>query len=171
LAQQLHSNPKERAENIMITDLVRNDLAKCSQVGTVKVPDLCGVYPFPSVHQMISTVESKAKEEITFDQILKNTFPMGSMTGAPKIKAMELIDQIESFNRGLYSGSIGYIDSNGDFDLNVVIRSVFFNEKSGKLSIRVGSAITIDSVPELEWAECLSKINGLIQLIGAEIKG
>jgi para-aminobenzoate synthetase component 1 len=171
LAQQLQSNPKERAENIMITDLVRNDLAKCSQVGTVKVPDLCGVYPFPSVHQMISTVESKTKEDIKFDQILKNTFPMGSMTGAPKIKAMELIDQIESFNRGLYSGSIGYIDSRGDFDLNVVIRSVFYNEKSGKLSIRVGSAITIDSVPELEWAECLSKINGLIQLIGAEIKG
>jgi para-aminobenzoate synthetase component 1 len=165
LSNHLRNNEKEMAENMMIVDLVRNDLAKSCRAGTVKVDDLFGIYQFPTVHQMISTISGELKTNMCPVDVIKNAFPMGSMTGAPKIKAMELIERFESFKRGSYSGSAGYIAPNGDFDFNVLIRSVFYNEEEKHLSIAVGSAITYDSIPEQEYEECLLKADILIKLL------
>jgi para-aminobenzoate synthetase component I len=160
--QSLANSAKDRAENIMIVDLVRNDLSRVSKVGSVKVEELCGIYTFPNVHQMISTVISEVSDDACFDNILEATFPMGSMTGAPKIEVMKHIDRLESFKRNLYSGSIGYWN-NGDFDLNVVIRSL---EKVGEsLFHSVGGAITYDSIAADEYDECLTKAQSIRKLI------
>ena len=128
-----HSN-KDRSENVMIVDLVRNDLSKVCKEGTVKVEELFGIYSFPQVHQMISTVSGELKNNISFSEIIKATFPMGSMTGAPKKRVMELIEQYERTKRGIFSGAVGYISPNGDFDFNVVIRSIMYNSQSSYLS-------------------------------------
>ena len=167
LADWLKNDPKERSENVMIVDLVRNDLSRVAEKGTVRVEELCGIHSFETVHQMISTVACEVREEVTFTDILRATFPMGSMTGAPKYRAMELIETHESFQRGLYSGSIGYIDPNGDFDLNVVIRTVIHNAKTGYLSCGVGSAITIQSDPEKEYEECMVKVKKIMDGVNA----
>ena len=155
--QGLENDPKERAENIMITDLVRNDLSKSAKRGSVRVDELCGVYPFGSVNQMISTVSCELAEDLRPEQAILNAFPMGSMTGAPKVRAMELIDEFEDFKRGIYSGAIGYFAPNGDFDFNVVIRSLIYDSDTKKLSCPTGSAITIQSDPEREYDECMLK--------------
>ena len=162
LKEALQQNEKERAENIMIVDLVRNDLSKIAQAKSVKVDELCQVYSFENVHQMISTISCIPKEDASFTDIIRATFPMGSMTGAPKLKAMEIIEQSEDFKRGLYSGSMGYISPNGDFDFNVVIRSLLFNELTKYLSCAVGGAITIQSIPEDEYQECLTKVKRIL---------
>ena len=162
LKESLQQNEKERAENIMIVDLVRNDLSKIAQAKSVKVDELCQVYSFENVHQMISTISCIPKEDASFTDIIRATFPMGSMTGAPKLKAMEIIEQSEDFKRGLYSGSMGYISPNGDFDFNVVIRSLLFNELTKYLSCAVGGAITIQSIPEDEYQECLTKVKRIL---------
>lgn len=162
----LRNNEKELAENVMIVDLVRNDLTKSAVPGTVKVDELFGIYSFKQVHQMISTVVCEADDRLTNAEILKNTFPMGSMTGAPKISAMKLIERYEKTCRGVYSGSVGYFSPNGDFDFNVVIRSIVYNSKNGYLSFQVGSAITGDSIPEQEYEECLLKAKAIFQLLG-----
>jgi para-aminobenzoate synthetase component I len=154
---QLLENPKERSENVMIVDLVRNDLSKVCKQGTVVADELFGIYTFPQVHQMISTIRGELRPEVGFTEILQASFPMGSMTGAPKRKVMELIDRYEPARRGLYSGALGYIDPSGDFDFNVVIRSMLYNEGSGYLSFPAGSAITHHSDPEQEYEECLLK--------------
>ena len=159
---QLYNDPKERAENVMIVDLVRNDLSRIAQKGSVHVPELFGIYTFPTVHQMISTIECKVDESVTFGDILKATYPMGSMTGAPKIRAMHLIEQYENFKRGIYSGSVGILFPNGDFDLNVVIRSIVMNLETYSLTCSVGGAITIDAIPENEWNECKTKISRIL---------
>jgi para-aminobenzoate synthetase component 1 len=160
----LHSE-KERAENLMIVDLVRNDLARSAQTGTVKVEELFGIYTFPQVHQMISTVSAKKRTDIHPVESIKNAFPMGSMTGAPKIRSMELIEDYEQTQRGLYSGSIGYFAPGGNFDFNVVIRSIQYNTDSQYLSFEVGGAITYDSDPESEYAECLLKAKAMIEVL------
>ncbi|UYZ63937.1 aminodeoxychorismate synthase component I [Hymenobacter weizhouensis] len=157
---------KERAENLMIVDLVRNDLARVAQTGTVQVPELFGLYPFRHVWQMISTVEAQLRPGVDLVDVLRAAFPMGSMTGAPKIRAMQLIEHYEHTRRGLYSGSIGYIGPGGDFDLNVVIRSLQYRQDTGYLSFQVGSAITYDSVPEREYEECLLKAQALLEVLG-----
>jgi para-aminobenzoate synthetase component 1 len=157
IIEALRSNTKELSENVMIVDLVRNDLSRLAKTGTVKVDELCGIYSFPTVHQMISTVSCEVKEGIGLHDIIRATFPMGSMTGAPKKRAMELIDQYEHFARGWYSGSMGYVRSNGDFDLNVIIRSIRYKHRNHYLSYAVGSAITAASIPEKEYEECLLK--------------
>jgi len=162
LKKKLEHDPKERAENIMIVDLMRNDLSKLAQKDSVQVDELCGIYSFETVHQMISTVSCTACEDKSFIDIIKATFPMGSMTGAPKIRAMELIEEYEAFKRGLYSGSIGYIAPNGDFDFNVIIRTVIYNRRLKTLSCAVGSAITIQSDAEKEYEECLVKIQKIL---------
>ena len=154
--KHLRTSAKEQAENVMIVDLMRNDLSKICEDGTVKVRELFGIYSFPQVHQMVSTIEGKLRRDIFFSAILEATFPMGSMTGAPKKRVMELIAQYESCHRGLYSGSVGYFH-NGNFDFNVVIRSILYNQTSRYLSYSVGSGITIYSNPEKEWEECLLK--------------
>jgi para-aminobenzoate synthetase component 1 len=155
--QTLQNSNKERSENIMIVDLVRNDLAKIALKETVHVNELCEIYSFPNVHQMISTISCTLKKEIQFKDIFHATFPMGSMTGAPKVKAMQLIDEYESTSRNLFSGTVGYIDPEGNFDFNVVIRSILYNQESKHLSYWVGSAITALSNPESEYEECLLK--------------
>lgn len=150
----LMESEKERAENVMIVDLVRNDLARVASRGSVDVTELCGVYPFQQVYQMVSTIRAQLKPGLTFADALAATFPMGSMTGAPKISSMNHIDALEEHRRGLYSGSVGYIDPQGDFDMNVVIRSLVYNLSSGYLSYMVGGAITNLSDPEQEYQEC-----------------
>ncbi len=155
----LSENGKERSENIMITDLVRNDLAKTASKGTVEVEELCGVYTFKQVHHLISTIMSTSTK-LPID-ILRTTFPMGSMTGAPKIAAMKIIENLEETKRGLYSGAIGYFTPENDFDFNVVIRSILYNQREKYLSFSVGSAITSLSDPDQEYEECLLKAKAM----------
>ena len=153
--QQLENSLKERTENIMIVDLVRNDLSKVCAGGSVMVEELCKVYTFEKVHQMISTIKGELENtDLTFSTLLQALFPMGSMTGAPKLKAMQLIDELEKEARGLFSGTVGYIAPNGDFDFNVIIRSLLFNEVKGIYKFHAGSAITMASDAELEYQEC-----------------
>ena len=159
--RQLALDPKERAENIMITDLVRNDLSRTAEKGAVVVEELCEIYSFLQVHQMISTVSSKLNLQFAAVDVLKTTFPMGSMTGAPKISVMKIIEEVEETKRGLYSGAVGYFTPNGDFDFNVVIRSILYNQEKKYLSFSVGSAITSQSVPESEYEECLLKAKAM----------
>ncbi len=166
LKYQLQSDPKERAENIMITDLVRNDFSRIALKNSVHVDELCGIHTFETVHHMISTVSCEIDSNTTISDILKATFPMGSMTGAPKISSMELIEEYESFKRGLYSGSIGYIQPNDDFDFNVVIRTFIVNTKTKTISCSVGGAITMQATAEQEYDECLVKVKRMVQLFG-----
>lgn len=161
----LASDAKERAENIMITDLVRNDLSHTAQKGSVEVEELCGIYSFLQVHQMISTVTSKLDSQYSPVDVLKTTFPMGSMTGAPKISVMEIIENLEETKRGLYSGAIGYFTPEGDFDFNVVIRSILYNQENKYVSFSVGSAITSLSIPEKEYEECLLKAKAMHEVL------
>ena len=156
---------KERAENIMITDLVRNDLSRTAQKGSVEVQELCKIYSFLQVHQMISTVTSKLDSKYSVVDILKTTFPMGSMTGAPKISLMKIIEQLEETKRGLYSGAVGYFTPDGDFDFNVVIRSILYNQEKEYVSFSVGSAITSQSIPEKEYEECLLKAKAMREVL------
>lgn len=157
LADKLEHDQKERSENIMIVDLVRNDLSKTAIKGSVEVEELCKVYSFKQVHQLISTVVSEITKETDSINIIKNLFPMGSMTGAPKISAMQIIEKEESAKRSLYSGAVGYFTPNDDFDFNVVIRSILYNKSKQYLSYSVGGAITAKSDPEKEYQECLLK--------------
>lgn len=165
----LQHNEKERSENIMIVDLVRNDLSKTALKGTVEVEELCGIYSFKQVHQMISTICSKVAAETSPVEILKTTFPMGSMTGAPKISAMQLIEELEVTKRGLYSGAIGYFTPSGDFDFNVVIRSILYNAQNKYISYSVGSAITAKSDPMAEYEECLIKAKAMKTVLESDI--
>lgn len=158
---ELLNSAKNRSENVMVVDLVRNDLSKVCKEGTVLVDELYGIYSFPQVHQMISTISGELKEEICFTDILKATFPMGSMTGAPKNKVMQLIEKYEKIKRGIFSGAVGYISPDGDFDFNVVIRSIMYNADTSYLSFQTGSAITFYSDPEKEWEECLLKAEAI----------
>jgi para-aminobenzoate synthetase component 1 len=162
IREELLNDPKERAENVMIVDLVRNDLSKIAEPNSVQVDELFGIYTFNTVHQMISTISCIQKENISFTDVIRATFPMGSMTGAPKKRALELIEEHESFKRGLYSGTIGYIAPNGDFDWNVVIRTMLYNRDKKYLSCSVGSAITIASDPEKEYDECRLKVERIL---------
>jgi para-aminobenzoate synthetase component I len=168
LHHQLAHDEKERAENMMIMDLVRNDLGRSSQTGTVKVEEMFGIYGFRQVFQMMTTVTGQLRPDCHPAAAIKNAFPMGSMTGAPKIRAMELIEQYESTRRGLFSGSMGYLKPNGDFDFNVIIRSLQYNAATGYLSFMVGSAITYDSVPEQEYQECLLKAKAILSVLTNE---
>lgn len=161
----LANHPKEQQENVMIVDLVRNDLTKSAKKGTVTVEELFGIYSFKQVHQMISTVVCEIKDEVTNVEALKNTFPMGSMTGAPKIKAMQLMDHYERSQRGIYSGAVGYFSPEGDFDFNVIIRTILYNETEKYLSFHVGSAITYYANAENEYEECLLKIKAILEVL------
>ncbi|MCH7403390.1 anthranilate synthase component I family protein [Belliella kenyensis] len=170
LATQLFTSEKERAENLMIVDLMRNDLSKIAQTGSVAVEELFGVYPFPKVHQMISTVSARLNFPISFRQILSATFPMGSMTGAPKIKCMELIERYENFKRGWFSGSLGYILPDGNMDWNVIIRSIIYDSNSNKGYFAVGSAITSDADAAYEYEECMLKASAIISTLESPLE-
>lgn len=165
LKAELENNPKERSENIMIVDLVRNDLSRTAIKSSVNVEELCKIYTFKQVHQMISTLISEVENTTSPVAILQTTFPMGSMTGAPKIAAMKIIEDLEETKRGLYSGAIGYFTPNGDFDFNVVIRSILYNSHNQYLSFSVGSAITSLSEPESEYEECLLKAKAMFEVL------
>ena len=162
---QLASDPKERAENIMITDLVRNDLSRTAQQNSVQVEELCAVYSFLQVHQMISTITSKLDSQYSVIEAIKNSFPMGSMTGAPKVSAMKISEELEETKRGLYSGAVGYFTPTADFDFNVVIRSILYNQENKYVSFSVGSAITAQSVPEKEYEECILKAKAMSEVL------
>ncbi|MEN9510830.1 MAG: Aminodeoxychorismate synthase component 1 [Bacteroidota bacterium] len=164
LKNQLAGDEKNRAENIMIVDLVRNDLSMGCIPGTVKVPELCAVRSYARVHQMTSVVCGTSAPGIGTAQHLKNTFPMGSMTGAPKHEVMQHIERYESFRRGLYSGAIGYMDPSGDFDFNVVIRTLQYEESGGRIAYHTGGAITWDSEAAQEWEECRWKAAGILNV-------
>lgn len=161
----LQNDTKERAENVMIVDLVRNDLAKSCEAGSVKVEELFKVYTFSQVHHLISTISGALKNNVQVVDAIKNAFPMGSMTGAPKVIVMQHIEQYEKTKRGLYSGSVGYFSPNGNFDFNVVIRSILYNATNQYVSFQVGSAITYDAVAEKEYEECLLKANAMIEAL------
>ena len=161
IKQELLVNEKERSENIMIVDLVRNDLSHTAEKESVKVEELCGAYTFKQVHHLVSTVVSHVADGHSPVDVIKTTFPMGSMTGAPKISAMKIIEDLEETRRGLYSGAVGYFTPNGDFDFNVVIRSILYNENSKYVSFSVGSAITAEAKPESEYEECLLKAKAM----------
>ncbi len=163
----LRSNNKERSENVMVVDLVRNDLSRICKEGSVYVEELFGLYSFPQVHQMISSVKGELSDNLHWTDAIKATFPMGSMTGAPKKRVMELIDEYENTSRGLFSGSIGYISPIGDFDFNVVIRSIFYDAQKRDLSFSAGGGITFNSVAEDEYKESLLKVAAILKVLGA----
>ena len=165
LKQALFKDEKERSENIMIVDLVRNDLSKTAIEGSVKVEELCKIQTYKQIHQMMSTVVSTVAQSVHPVDIIKTTFPMGSMTGAPKISAMKIIEELEETKRGLYSGAIGYFEPNGDFDFNVVIRSILYNESNKYVSYSVGGAITAKSNPLNEYEECLIKAKAMREVL------
>lgn len=165
LKDELQHSAKDQSENVMVVDMVRNDLSKVCINGSVHVDELFGIYSYPQVHQMISTISGIKRPGTTFSEIIEATFPMGSMTGAPKHRVMELIEEYETTARGIFSGSVGYINSNGDFDFNVVIRSIMYNIKDQYLSYQVGSGITFYSDPEKEWDECLLKAKAIRQVL------
>ena len=170
LKEALHNNIKERTENVMAVDVARNDLSRFAKKGSVSVNKLYNIETFETVHQMVSTVSCELKGGKNFDDILDAAFPMASMTGAPKIKAMELIDEFENFERNHYSGAMGLIDEKGDFTLSVIIRSIFYNSLTKHLSISVGGAITYLSEPEKEYEECMLKAKALLKALNSEIK-
>ena len=151
----------------MIVDLVRNDLSHIAKRGTVNVEELQTIYSYKQVHQMVSTISCELKDNVSFMDILKGTFPMGSMTGAPKVSAMKLIEEFESTKRGLYSGAVGYISPEGDFDFNVIIRSILYNSDNKYLSFMVGSAITDQANAEQEYEECMLKARALFEVLGS----
>ena len=165
---ELLNSEKEKSENVMVVDLVRNDLSKVCKEGSVKVKELFGIYSFPQVHQMISTIEGEISEGLIWVDVLEATFPMGSMTGAPKQRVMELIEDFEQTKRGLFSGAIGYVDPHGNADFNVVIRSILFNADTNYISMQAGSAITFYSDAKKEYEECLLKAAILKLAIGAK---
>ena len=168
IKSELQNSIKERAENIMIVDLVRNDLSRIAASKNVKVDELCEIYNFPHVFQMISTVSCELEYKTNFTKILESTFPMGSMTGAPKIKAMELIEKYETSKRGIFSGSVGYIDDKGDFDFNVIIRTLLYNSKNKYLSLTTGGAITYLSDAEQEYEESLLKAEAVFEVFSSK---
>ncbi|MCC6722898.1 MAG: anthranilate synthase component I family protein [Saprospiraceae bacterium] len=165
LRQQLYQSQKDRSENVMIVDLVRNDLARSCRAGSVLVDELYGIYPFEQVLQMISTVSGELLPDVHPVDAIRRSFPMGSMTGAPKVRSMELIEQYEQTKRGLYSGAVGYFTPQGDFDFNVVIRSILYNAADRFLSFQAGGAIVFDSEPESEYEESLLKAQGMFKVL------
>jgi para-aminobenzoate synthetase component 1 len=169
IKQELRNQTKEQQENVMIVDLVRNDLTRSAKPGTVKTEELFGIYSFNQVHQMISTVVCEVQPRISDVRAIKNAFPMGSMTGAPKISAMQLMEEYESSKRGVYSGAIGYFGPDGDFDFNVVIRTLLYNQKNKYLSFHAGSAITFHADAEKEYDECLLKVKAILEVLGQPV--
>ena len=169
LIDELRTSQKDISENVMIADLVRNDLSITAKKDTVKVDELCKVYTFKKIHQMITSISSEIDRNISFTDVLKSSFPMGSMTGAPKLRSMELIECFEDFKRGAFSGAVGYITPQADFDFNVVIRTILYNLANNYLSIGVGGAITINSEPMEEYEECLIKAKPLFDVLNFQI--
>jgi len=154
---ELAGDPKQRAENLMIVDLLRNDISRVTEAGSVKVPHLFKVETYPTIHQMISIVQGRVRGGLGPVDVLRALFPCGSITGAPKLRAMEVIREVERFGRGLYTGSIGHIGPDGSARFNVAIRTISLESGAQSGIIGLGSGVVADSVPEAEWQECLDK--------------
>jgi para-aminobenzoate synthetase component 1 len=169
IKRELRNHTKELQENVMIVDLVRNDLTRSAKQGSVTTEELFGIYTFNQVHQMISTVVCELQDGISAIQAIQNTFPMGSMTGAPKISSMRLMEQYERSKRGVYSGAIGYFSPDDDFDFNVVIRTLLYNSAEKYLSFHAGSAITYYANAEQEYEECLLKAKAILEVLGQSL--
>lgn len=169
LVEHLKNSQKDICENIMTADLVRNDLSRTAKKRSVKIKELCGIYTFQYVHQMITTITSELAKDYDSIDLIETTFPMGSMTGVPKRKAMELIDRYEENSRGIFSGAIGYFTPEGNFDLSVVIRTILYNAEKKYLSISAGGAITARSKVEEEYNECMLKISSILNVLKSEI--
>ena len=165
LRTELLQEEKERSENVMIVDLVRNDLSRIAEKHSVQVEELFGIYTFEQVHQMISTITATIPDSVSFTDILRAVFPMGSMTGAPKVSAMQLIEKYEKTKRGIFSGTVGYITPKGNFDFNVVIRSILYNASNQYVSVQTGSAVTYDCDAEQEYEECLLKAQAMLKAL------
>jgi para-aminobenzoate synthetase component 1 len=163
----LLESEKDKTENVMVVDLVRNDLSKFCTEGSVQVPELFGVHSYPYVHQMISTVSGRVDASVHWTDMLRHCFPMGSMTGAPKKRVAELIDQYEKNERGLFSGALGYVSDTGDFDFNVLIRSIFYHEGFSALHFLAGGGITIQSDPISEYEESCLKAQAMIKVLSS----
>jgi len=163
--EDLYNSLKDKAEHVMIVDLVRNDLKRNCKTGSIVVEELYGIYGFKHLYHMISTIKGEIKDESDFYNVLRDSFPMGSMTGAPKIEAMKVIEEREVFKRGVYSGSLGYINDQEDADFNVVIRSIVYDKIREEIVCPVGGAIVADSEPEKEWEECLLKLKGIQHIL------
>jgi para-aminobenzoate synthetase component 1 len=166
IAAALSNDPKERSENIMAVDVARHDLSRIAAPGSVVVDELCGVKTYATVHQLVSTVRSRLREGFGPGEVLRATFPMASMTGAPKRRAMQLIEEVEDMRRGLFSGTLGFFLPDGTADLNVVIRTMTFNAATGHASLITGGAITAGSDPEQEWEECELKARSVLNAFG-----
>lgn len=164
--EELLASEKDRAELLMIVDLERNDLGKISKTGTVKVPELFNLEQYATVHHLVSTVVGEMKENIDAIDVIQAAFPGGSITGAPKIRAMEIIDELEPTQRNVYTGSIGYLGFNGDIDLNIAIRTIVMKDSTAYF--QAGGAIVWDSDPELEYQESLQKARALIHTLKNE---
>jgi len=165
MAAELASDPKERAENIMTVDVMRHDFSQVAASGTVSVDELCGVHPFPGVHQLVSSISATLRDGLSQLDAVHAAFPTASMTGAPKVRAMQLIDALEVALRGLYSGSLGFISPDGVLDLNVVIRTVLFDAATGRAELFTGSALTATCDPQAEWEECMLKARYVMQAL------
>lgn len=165
LFADLESSEKDKAEHVMIVDLVRNDLTPLAETGSIQVTDLFGIYPFEQVWQMVSTVSARLRSDAKLSEALIRAFPMGSMTGAPKIRAMQLAAQYEPWQRGMYSGAFGYFDPDGRCDFNVIIRSLLYHTQTQLLAAYAGGAIVYDSIPEKELEECYVKLSGILRVL------
>jgi para-aminobenzoate synthetase component 1 len=165
LAAELRADPKERAEHVMIVDLERNDLGRVCRTGSVRVGRFAELVSFRTLHHLVSTVQGSLPPDVTGGELLHATFPGGSVTGAPKIRAMQIIDEVERGPRGFYTGALGWIDASGDLDLNVAIRTAVATGST--LTYHAGSAIVADSRPEREHAESLLKAEAFLRAFGA----
>jgi para-aminobenzoate synthetase component 1 len=168
MAAELRSSAKDRAENVMIVDLSRNDLGRVARFGSVHVRRLCGLERHPGVHHLVSVVDSEVEPAVGTSEIVRAAFPPGSITGAPKIRAMEIIEELEPVRRGIYCGAIGWIAPDQDFDMSVTIRTLV--ACSGQLSLHVGGAVVADSEPALEWQETMHKAARLLAAAGGELR-
>lgn len=167
LKRQLLNSKKDQSENVMIVDLVRNDLSKIAEKASVHVDELCGLYSFKHLHHLISTISCRIHQNLSAVDAYKALFPMGSMTGAPKRKCVETMHELEMDPRGWYSGSLAVIEPNGDWDANVIIRSILYNQEKHTCHMGIGSAITLQSNPEEEWNECNLKAQSFLAYLNS----
>jgi anthranilate synthase component 1 len=164
-AEALLAHPKERAEHVMLLDLERNDLGRVCIPGSVRVSELMVVETYPHIHHIVSNITGRLRAEITPGQIIRATFPGGTITGCPKVRTMQIIAELEPDARGAYTGSMGYLDRNGDMDMNILIRTL--SQKAESVTFRTGAGIVADSVPERELDETRAKARGMLEVFGS----
>ncbi len=166
MVEQLRYSKKDRAENLMIVDLLRNDLGKCCRPGTIRVPQLFAIEHYATVHHLVSVIEGELAAGEDAVSLLRHCFPGGSITGAPKLRAMQIIEELEPHRRGVYCGAIGYIGHNGSMDTNIAIRTGLYRDE--QLTFSAGGGIVRDSECEQEYQETYHKAAGLLRILSAD---